>query len=218
MQPYQQASRELQKRNQQDTRVVGGLAAGAAAIIPAAAKLAGSAAIASRVMPLLNNYIPQSLAIKGLSKINPTLGKFVETAIDQGHSFEEAKDFIKNKISPEEEPEKKAEEERNIIQQYSPELHQFIDQEIKSGRDPLQAGALAQHDKRFSSAISKLTKDHKAPWSSILEFVYGQQIAQNQQQQAPEQVDQQNAPKAQPGSGQQALMAILDKINQRLGQ
>ncbi len=102
-------------------------------------------------------------------------------------------------------------ENRNIIEQYSPELHQFIDQEVKNGRDLLQAGALAQNDKRFSKIIDKLSKDHKTPWSNILQAVYGG-AQQSQPQVQPQQSQQQS------GQGQQALASILEKINQRLGQ
>src|SRR6185312_10659550 len=111
------------------------------------------------------------------------------------------------KMTDKQEPPK---ESRNIIQQYSPELHQFIDQEVRKGHKPIEAGAIAQADKRFKDIISKLTKDHQTPWSNILESVYG-----GGEQALPPQNPQQ--PQQQSGQGQQALMAILQKIQQSRG-
>lgn len=104
-------------------------------------------------------------------------------------------------------------EGRNIIQQYSPELHQFIEEQVKNGRNPIEAGAIAQNDKRFSSIINKLSKDHKTPWSNILQTVYGQGELQSLQ---PEQNQQQQL-QQKPGQGQAALMAILEQIRKSRG-
>lgn len=235
MQPYQQATQQMIKQGEMPLRSAGKVASIASSAY-AGGKLLG------QVLPLLNQYIPQDLAIKGLSKINPSFGKFINTALENGKPFDEIKEYIKEKAETAEES---AKENRNVIQQYSPELHQFIDDQVKNGRSPIEAGAIAQHDKRFSDVIKKLIKDHKTPWSNILESVYGsQQMAQPEQQSqgqqnqpmsikqmltgnanpTPEQVQQiqQQGQTQQPqqqgnGQGQQALMAILQKINQRMG-
>ncbi len=161
---------------------------------------------------LINNYVPENLAVKGLSKIDPRLGKFVQGALEEGYSFDELRNFMGEKIEKTQKPEK---QNKNIIEQESPELHQFLDQEIRKGRKPIEAAAIAQHDKRFSDLINKLSKKHKTPWSSIIESVFGNgDIAlQENQQQQPSQPQS-----GQAGTGQQALMGILQKINQRLGQ
>jgi len=185
--------------------------------IGTAAALGGatvSGALASKVLPFLNKYIPQDLAIKGISKVSPRLGDFLKKGQSMGLNVEEGLNFIKDKL-PEQTLEK-PKENRNIIQQYSPELHEFLDQEIKKGRNPLEAGAIAQNDKRFSKIINKLSKDHKTPWSNILQSVYGQ--GQQAQQSNDSSTVQQQNQQQNPGSGQQALMDILNKINQRLGQ
>lgn len=204
MQPYQEAGLEIEQQRKRP--------------------LEFASQIAKRAVPLLSAYVPVNLAMKGLSKIDYRLGKFFDHAQQLGYGINEIKDYMTNKFTNQkEEP---AKQDRNIIEQYSPELHQFIVGEMKNGRSPLQAGAMAELEAKgrpdFRKIISKITKDHNAPWSAILESTYGQQGAQNspnitneQQQNTQVESAQQGA---QAGSGQQALMAILDKINQRLGQ
>jgi|SRR5271166_2679934 len=150
--------------------------------IKGVAGAAAGTALASKVLPWLSEYIPTDLAMKGLNKISPKLGEILRKGQEAGLDLKEGFDFIKSKAEPKEEETPK--ENRSIIEQYSPELHQFLDQEIKKGRDVLQAGALAQNDKRFMKIIDKIQKDHKTPWSAILQSVFGggpSQATQSQQ-------------------------------------
>jgi hypothetical protein len=94
-----------------------------------------------------------------------------------GLSLTSGLDYLRQNSEPKEEKQENAEESRNIIEQYSPELNQFIQEQIGKGLDPLQAGAIAQNDKRFSSVIQKLMKDHKTPWSNIIESIFGKEVA-----------------------------------------
>jgi hypothetical protein len=165
--------------------------------------------VVSKILPFLSQYIPEDLAFKGINKVMPGLGNFLKNGMKQGLSLKSGLDFLKEEIGKKSEQPK---EDRNIIQQYSPELHQFIDQEVKKGRSPLEAGALARN--KFGQIIDKITKDHKTEWSNILESVYG-----GQGQAQPSQTTQttQQPQSGQGGPGQQALMAILQKINQGMG-
>lgn len=163
--------------------------------------------IASRLMPFFNEYVPVDLAVKGISKISPKIGNFLKKGMDLGLDAQEGLQFVKQKMTPPNE---------NIVEKYSPDLHQFILSEIQKGRSPLEAGALATLEnsgsKGFKKIIEKITKDHNASWSSILETAYGQQQPNTTQQPST------TTPQRQPGQGEQALMSILEKINQRLGQ
>lgn len=123
------------------------------------------AGIVSRLSPFFSQFIPVDLAMKGISKISPKIGDFLKRGQSMGLDLKEGIDFVKEKMNPK--------EIRNIIQQYSPELHQFIDQSIKAGKAPLEAGALAQLQDKFKKVINKISEDHKTDWSSILENVYG---------------------------------------------
>lgn len=176
---------------------------------------AGGVAMA-RVLPFLSQYVPVDLAVKGISKVSPTLGDFLKRGQSMGLKVEEGLQYIKDSMSPKQgaEPPK---DNRNLVEQYSPELHQFIMDQMQKGRSALEAGALATLEtsggKGFKKVIDQITKDHKSPWASILQSVYSTQegMAPNQQQQPSSQ------PGSKPGKGQQALMDILQKLQQMRG-
>ena len=173
----------------------------------------GGVNVISQMMPLLSQYVPPLLALKGLSKLNSGISSFIKAASNSGQQPEQIVDFIRNKVSPSQEQKPQG----NVIEQYSPELFQFLKSQIDSGRDVMQAGALAQNENRFASVIQKMSKDHKANWSSILQTVFGGPANASQQEQN---VGQEAAISQSqgPGPGQQALMQVLKKINQRMGQ
>lgn len=174
------------------------------------------AGVAGKIMPFLSKYIPTDLAIKGISKISPKIGDFLKRGQSMGLDMEEGLQYVKEQFEPKQEA---AKENRNIVEQYSPELHQFILGQIQEGRSPIEAGAIARMGRKgeehLKKAIDKIEKDHKAPWSSILETVYGGQGSQQPQQPGNQQQDP-NA-QQQPGQGQAALMAILQKLQQSRG-
>jgi hypothetical protein len=205
MNPYEKTASEMKRQSEgpkqfAKTAIAAGSVVGAAAFAP----------ILSKIAPFLSEFIPEDLAIKGLSKINPRVGKFVSDALNGGYDFREIKDFLGEQIDQAKSQEP-ARQGRNIIEQESPELFTFLDQAIRAGRNPIEAAAIAQNDKRFKPVIEKLMKTHKTPWSSIIEGIFGSgETAQPGQAPVPQ-------PNPQSGQGSQALMAILSKINQRLG-
>jgi hypothetical protein len=241
MEPYQEAAEATRRSG---TVPLNAIKYGAGLAIGTGGSMIAKNAI-SKIAPLLNSFVPWSFAKKALNKIDPRIGSFIKNSEDDGAESSEIKDFLSEKIKKSEPPK----DNRNIIEQYSPELHQFIDQQIRGGRKPIEAAAIAQNDKRFSDIIKKLSKDHKTPWSSIIDSVYGmgeRAAASNPKQEAlnkwnerqkkqsfleeerqrfeqgyGNQMEQQQGQQpqgGQPGPGQQALMAILNKINQKLGQ
>jgi hypothetical protein len=202
MQPYQEASEAIKRQQDAPSRYLKNAASlGLAAT--------GGGAIASRILPFLNKYVPAEIAKKGLSKISPTISKFINGAINQGYTEEEAFDFIRNKSEGSNKAEVK--ENRNVIQQYDDRLAAFLDNEIKQGRNPLEAGALARSKKEFQKSIDKIEKDHKTNWSSILSTVYGQpEQSQMQQRSQP-----QHQPQQKPDVNAQ-LMAMMQKFSEAL--
>lgn len=221
MDPYQRTAQEM-KRQSEGPKRFAKQAVGAAAAVGASS----FSPMLARIAPFLSEYIPQDLAIKGLSKIHPKFGEFVKTAFDKGYDFGEVKDFLGEQVKEsqgqgEEEP---AKQNGNVIEQYSPNLFQYMKDLIGQGSSPLDAAAKARKflDKKEQDIISKMEKDHKTDWSSIVESVFGGQgMAQAQtQQQQPQQPGPQGQPKqgGQQGSGSQKLMQILGMINQKLGQ
>ena len=132
-----------------------------------------------------------------------------------GLNVKDGFNFINQKRLQESEQKEPPKQDRNIIEQYSPELFQFLQGEIQNGRAPLEAGALAQNLGKFNKEIKKLEKDHKSPFSAILQTVFGEGEGM-QARQAPQQPQQ--AQPGQPGQQQgsqnndQDLLQAFDKI------
>jgi hypothetical protein len=225
----------------------------------------------NKILPFLNEYIPEELALKGINKVSPKIGSFLQKGLASGLPIAGGLAFLKDQLQgtkqqkidrtlrPDEQagltrqaqskaetqklkgaaklgiglagglgaglagnalldqmqpqqgaPEvqqpqqsQQAPDQRNIISQYSDELDSFLNKLIQQGRNPLEAGALAQLHPKFQKIISKMEQDHKAPFSSILSSIYGQgQQSQPQSQQ----------PNTQNGNTDSALLAALDKI------
>jgi hypothetical protein len=202
-----------QEQVKRDERFRGNVGKGVAA----AASL-GTAAVfgpmAARVMPFLNQYIPAALAMKGINKVSPKLGSFLQKGQEMGLDLSEGLNFIKEKLGGDKSSES-PKENKNIIEQYEPELHTYIKMKLGEGMNLMQAGKKALDHSRFKSAVEKLTKDHKTSWDAILKTVYGHsEKAQPSPQQQTQQTQQPQPEQAQPGQGQAALMAILQKLQQ----
>ncbi len=205
------AQSEIDRARSRDKNIKSGLKTAATA------GLAG-AGIASKVAPFLSEYLPLDLAVKGINKVSPKLGEFLTRGKKLGLDLKEGLDFIKENTG-----QKSTQKNQNIVEQYSPELNQYIKDHIQQGKSALEAGARAHMKKEYKTIIEKMEKEHKTPWSAILQTAYGNQ-GEGQQQMA-----QSNAPtiareqlggqsqSQQPGEGQQALMSILQKIQQMRG-
>jgi len=218
MQPYQKAERALRESGEYPINLAKNIGLGIAS--GAAAKFGSSAisTILPKIKALINEYVPDDISMKGLEKVDPRFKEFIKGALDAGYDYTDIRNSIGERIEKSEQ--NHVRQNKNLIEQESPELHQFILSEIQKGRSHLQAGALAQlEDKKgFSKIIKKLEKSHHAPWSSILETIYGgQQQAISpieEEKQQPQQMQQQGQ---QPGQGSAALMKILQKIQQARG-
>lgn len=181
----------------------------------------GGAGIAAgglaKIAPFLSEYISEDMALKGISKVMPTVGKFLKSGITQGLTLGSGLEFLKENIS------KPAPSQKNIIQKYSPELFQEISDLIQKGNAPIQAGANAH--KKHKKVIQQIEKDYQTDWLELVESIFGkgdiaQQGMQGQQQQAAPQAQQQMGQpqqQMQGGSGNARLLQMLQGINQRLG-
>jgi hypothetical protein len=208
MQPYQEASQEMRRQGELPIRAiktVGSVGAGAAL---------GGGLIVSKILPFLNRHIPTDLFLKGISKVDPRFGKFVTSALDSGSSVDEIKDFIRSKAMGEESPEVAEQstepEKKNIIAQYSDKLHQFLQNLIREGKSPVEAGAIASVQPEFKEVIKKMSKDHKATWNDILINTFGP----GEKAQAQPQQEQTQQLQPQQGNSDQALLAAMQKILQ----
>lgn len=201
MEPYQEATEESLRQS--------------AAPFKSAAYLGGavlgSGAILGRIAPLLSKFVPWQTAAKGLSKVDNRLGKFISSAEKMGYSADEIRNFMGEKIE-----EKKGSNDKNIIKQYSPELHEYIAKEIGKGRSPLEAGALASTQDSFKKIIKKLSEDHKAPFASIIETVYGTSQKPQQSELSRAALTEQFNQGQPQGEGKSALLNTMQEITQAL--
>jgi len=190
---------------ERDQRFRGNVSKGVSAAASLATGAAGGS-LAAKVMPFLNQYIPPGLAMKGINKVAPKLGSFLQKGHEMGLDVQEGLDFIKDKIGGDQK--ESAKKKGNIIEQYSPNIFQYMKELIGKGSSPIDAAAKARKflDKKQQDIISKMEKDHKTDWSSIVQTVFGGQgMAPNQSEQQPNQPGQ----GGQPGAGQQAIMQAI---------
>jgi len=142
----------------------------------------------SKVMPFLNEYIPENLAIKGINKVFPALGRFLKAGERQGLTPKSGLDFIKNEVSKQQQKDsiyslaakgttKNATTQgKNVIEKFSPKLHKFLEDRIKNGIAPEKAAVAAfsgKAKKQFSTIISEIERDQKDIWEDIVERIYG---------------------------------------------
>lgn len=65
-----------------------------------AGSLAAGGSHLLKLLPFLSEYIPEKLARKGMQKIIPKTEKFFNDSEKAGHSFDEARQFIRGKLNP----------------------------------------------------------------------------------------------------------------------
>lgn len=134
LQPYQKASDEIRRQSESPGKflkntalTIGGLGA--------------SSQILKQITPFFNKFIPKDIAIKGLTKINPTLGKFIQGSVKQGYPMEDVLEFVKSKVTNDEEENEEVESKAAL---QSPEMQQpTIKQMLKDPNIPF-AGNQAQ--------------------------------------------------------------------------
>jgi len=173
--------------------------------------------LGSKIVPFLNEFITPDLALKGIKKVAPQVGKFLDQGLKQGLNLKDGLNFLKENFSKQ--TENKAPDQRNILEQYSPELFSFVKDLVGKGQNPIVAALQATENKQFKNIIKKIESDHKTPFSSIIQSIFGG--GQEVQQKLPKQDQQVNQPQQpqqnQPGPGQQALMQELQRIRQLRG-
>lgn len=209
MQPYQRANEEQIRQRDAPINALKQVGSAAASLGTAYAGGAVASSLAEKVLPMLSKYIPQDLAMKGLNKIDPRLGKFVQKAMDNGESFDDAKAFIEEKAAPAAQEKK----EGNIIKQYSPSLYQYIKDMIDQGNSPLNAALKAKKNLTAlgaKKAIKDIEKDHKIKFEEVVESIFGQNQQAPQGQQAQSMQAPQGQQAQQGAIGNQLLEAVKE--------
>lgn len=212
MQPYQNMEEEIQRQNQLPLKDIN-------TAFNIGSSLAGASLLA-KGLPLVNKLIPQDLSMKGLSKISPILGKFAKKALNEGFSFDDVRDFIS------ENAEKK--KSKGIFQQLIgdveistlPESQRKQLGFLQMAAEELEKKGVGPNDEPFKK-LAKKVKDVLKGKTKVLEaeameqqpiFTTQEDLARHNANYEAQQTSQQAGP------GQQALMAILQKIQaQRAG-
>lgn len=179
--PSEQASiSRIQQEKQGERNIKSGLN------LAASAGLAyGGTAIASKVIPFLSEHIPSYLAVKGINKISPKLGSWLEKGIEKGLPIEEGLSFLKEKLTGE--PSKKKNMNLNFIGQISPELQEYIESEIQSGKSVDHAAATAMIKPEFLEIAKGIEQQSKKRFTALVREIYeGRAIDQGQNGQMPE--------------------------------
>ena len=210
MQPYQEATQEIIRRKKAPLHLAA-----------TAASLAGGSALASKIAPFLSPYIPGNIMRKGLSKINPKLGSFIETAVNHGYGLDEIKSFISNKFdNSHEEAEKENNHEKPMqldsLQEFEfnyPDISQALARTMQNGQSPQAAAAILKQSSPFAQAIKKLEKDKGKNFVDYIVEIFG-----NMQNQTAQQLTQPQQSQSSPqGQLDPQLLEIMNNIRQSIG-
>jgi hypothetical protein len=212
--PYQAADEETRRQAGAPIKTAATLATSA---------IAGGAAL-KKVLPFLNNLIPGELMRKGLSKVNPDIGKFVDTALNNGYGLDEIRNFMSekfNKRNSEDKEKKSSQSSNNPIQDFEtnyPDISKALSGYINQGQTPEAAAGILKNSTPFVKKVNQLEKDVGKNFIDYVLELFGSNGPQSQSQpnqemfQSP-QIQKQQSQQASPqGNNDNALLAALDKI------
>lgn len=217
--PDELASEVESERNR---RFDQGLLSGGKKLLNVAATATGLG-ISSKILPFLSKYIPVDLAVKGISKISPQLGNFLKKGQSAGLDIKEGLDFIKEKLTPSQQEEQPS--EIKALENKNNKIQELFDLASRGKTQGNQFLKHASHLIKSQDIPDYETFSNFYKWwhgqpserrgSPRAEFeLFRQQIGNTLQPQQQEQSQQQPQ---QSGQGQQALMAILQKLQQSRG-
>jgi hypothetical protein len=152
----------------------------AASTLGSFASVGLGSALLSRAIPFLNRSIPTELAVKGLSKIDPRLGKFFTGIFGSGYTVDEGLDYLRNEINPEEKQEVQQEQTEQPQAPQSGSLKELLasGQVLKAGEQKQQqdqglgfeqafAGAGKGISENFYKGIFEALKQGKDTFSGV---------------------------------------------------
>jgi hypothetical protein len=182
---------------------------------------------ASRILPFLNELVPTELAIKGLKKVDPRIGEFVEKTVQNGFSTNNVLDFLRDQFvkPPEQNPPQETTQQKEhpilkeakVFEANYPELAQALMRTMQNGQSAEAAAAILKQSTPFSKSIKKFEKEIG---KNFVDFVVDLMGNQNQSMQQPQanQVQQQVQPQAQQQSGgvDPQLMQLVQGIRSSL--
>lgn len=143
------------------------------------------AGLASKALPFLNELIPADLALKGINKVAPEIGKFLKKGQSMGLNLKEGLDFLRNNLQPKKEEQQ---QENPVVKQAKdfetnyPDIIQALMGYINNGRSPQEAATILKQLTPFNQKIKKIEKDNGKNFVDfIVEMMGGNQSSQMQQ-------------------------------------
>lgn len=154
---------------------------------------AGTAALGfglgSKILPFLNEFIPADLALKGINKVAPKIGQFLQKGQKMGLDIKEGLQFLKDNLEGEKSQERQ--QENPVIKQAKdfetnyPDIVQALIGYINKGQSPQAAAAIIKTATPFVQKVKKIEKETGKNFIDfILELMGGQQNGQIPQQSA----------------------------------
>jgi len=212
---------------ERDRRIRSKVKQGASAALTAAGGIGASGLglgygkIAEKLMPLLSEALPLNVAMEGIKKVSPKIGRFLERGQGMGLDIQEGMEFVKEQFN------KKAENEsqtifQEIIADYPVEsldeegqkqlrfLENVANQLEQKGKDITDPGF-----KKIKKKVSDLFKGKSG--IMMQEMARSADMQQEIANQAEPMQPQQGQMVSGMGPGQKALMDILQRIQQRRG-
>lgn len=199
-------------------------------------KMGLNLAMATRMAPFLSQYITPDIALKGISKINPKVGSFLKKGMETGLPIKEGLEFLKGKIDNTIDESKVKSGPKSLFDEFLGATEPSTLSEgqqaqlafLRNVTEQLEAKGVGKDN----PALKRIRKKVKDVIEGKVSEVLGQAMAMQPQkgQQMPETQPPQQMPMGQPqapmqqpgqptqpGQGQQALMAILQKIQAQRG-
>lgn len=211
IQPYQEESNRLKKAEALPGNIIKG-----------AIGLSGSGALANKILPLINQFIPENIMQKGLAKINPKIGSFVDQALNMGFGADEVREFLKEKLVTGAEKKEEKKPPVHPLQEFEtnyPEIAQALANTMKQGQSPEVAAGILKTSSVFGKLIKKLEKDIGKNFVDYILELFGPRTGSMQQPQNIQQQNQQEQFQGMPEQGStqgagldQQIVAALDKI------
>lgn len=151
---------------------------------------AGMGVAGSRLLPLLGEFVPMELAMKGINKIAPKVGDFLQRGQKAGLDLRDGLDFLKNQI--ERSAERKEESKINPFQNFEnefPRLSEALNRIVEQGQPAEAAAAILKNASWAKSDINKLEKNVGKNFVDFVKEMFGS--PQNQTIKQPQQMSSQ---------------------------
>lgn len=156
------------------------------------AAAAGMGVAGSRLLPLLGEFVPMELAMKGINKIAPKVGDFLQRGQKAGLDLRDGFDFIKNQIEKSSERKEERESKSNPFQNFEnefPRLSEALNKIVEQGQPAEAAAAILKNASWAKSDINKLEKNVGKNFVDFVKEMFGS--PQNQTVRQPQQMSSQ---------------------------